>query len=353
MASPRKKPTGKAARYLTAHEPKVHEDTKLTLMLKGTRAGPLSGSALQALSHLISPHVKMLTRKNPNALPFDDPSSIEFLMGKNNCGLFAVASHSKKRPDNLTLGRSFDGRLLDMMEFHVESIQMPAEVSTKHSKRTASKPAMLFIGAEWEDDAKYRPLRNLLLDLFRGDDVSSVLLAGIDHVLVCAVVEGKVSILPHAVQFRRSGSQVPRVELADMGPRITMSIRRHQMPAPDLWSLACKQPKQCVSVMCLAKAATYLTSLFLKTGRPRSRPKTSRLTSLVIRWENCTSNARTLAKCNCASERHSRPARAMRRTAKTKRATTTTGPRRTKPRAETKSGVSKAQTGGLFIMLVL
>ena len=45
----------------------------------------------------------MLSRRNPNALPFDDASSLEFLMQKNNCGMFAVASHSKKRPDNLTL----------------------------------------------------------------------------------------------------------------------------------------------------------------------------------------------------------------------------------------------------------
>lgn len=45
----------------------------------------------------------MLSRRNPNVLPFDDASSLEFLMQKNNCGMFAVASHSKKRPDNLTL----------------------------------------------------------------------------------------------------------------------------------------------------------------------------------------------------------------------------------------------------------
>ena len=67
------------------------------------RTAPHTIIAPLACQHnLQSPHAKMLSRRNPNVLPFDDASSLEFLMQKNNCGMFAVASHSKKRPDNLT-----------------------------------------------------------------------------------------------------------------------------------------------------------------------------------------------------------------------------------------------------------
>lgn len=310
LARPKQRATGKAARYQMASEPKLVEDTKMTLLLKGTRAGPLSGQFLVGLvSHahgtlssrtelrtrahtdgvlvhitlvcaqhqMQSPHAKMLNRKNPNALPFDDASSIEFLLEKNHCGLFAVASHSKKRPDNIVMvrscahlrnvararpdladldmfrvrcvvaqGRSFDGHILDMVEFHVEELKSVKEVSTA-SKRYASKPCLLFLGEPWETGPVFRPMRSLLLDFFRGDDVNSVQLSGLDHVIVCAAIDGKLHILPHAVQFRRSGTEVPRVHLEPMGPAVVMAIRRSQFPAPDLWALACKQPKEVVT----------------------------------------------------------------------------------------------------------
>lgn len=45
--------------------------------------------------------------------------ALEFLCQKNECGLFAVASHSKKRPHNVVLGRMFDYHLYDVLEVGV------------------------------------------------------------------------------------------------------------------------------------------------------------------------------------------------------------------------------------------
>ena len=74
-----------------------------TRRMPGGQHRTLIIAPLACQHNLQSPHAKMLSRRNPNVLPFDDASSLEFLMQKNNCGMFAVASHSKKRPDNLTL----------------------------------------------------------------------------------------------------------------------------------------------------------------------------------------------------------------------------------------------------------
>lgn len=46
----------------------------------------------------------MLNRKN-EIRPFEDVSSLEFLLDKNDCALFAVGTHNKKRPLNLILVR--------------------------------------------------------------------------------------------------------------------------------------------------------------------------------------------------------------------------------------------------------
>lgn len=40
--------------------------------------------------------------------------------------------------------------------------------------------------------------------------------------------------------------QVPNVLLEEMGPCFTLTLRRHQLAAPDLWRTACKQPREYV-----------------------------------------------------------------------------------------------------------
>lgn len=59
-------------------------------------------------------------------------------------------------------GRTFDGQILDMIEFHVEELRTVTQISAA-SKRYASKPCLLFLGEPWEADTVFRPLRNLLL----------------------------------------------------------------------------------------------------------------------------------------------------------------------------------------------
>ena len=62
------------------------------------------------------PCAKRLTRKNP-VRPFEAPdvTSLEFLCNKNDCALFAHATHSKKRPQNLTIVRATHRSLLCML----------------------------------------------------------------------------------------------------------------------------------------------------------------------------------------------------------------------------------------------
>jgi ribosome production factor 2 len=62
----------------------------------------------------------MFSKKNV-IRPFEDASSLEFWAQKNDASLFVVAQSTKKRPDNLTFARTFNGRLLDMLEVGVDS----------------------------------------------------------------------------------------------------------------------------------------------------------------------------------------------------------------------------------------
>lgn len=53
---------------------------------------------------LKKPDAVMLTQKN-DILPFEDAVQIEKLLQKHDSSLFLFSSHSKKRPNNLILGK--------------------------------------------------------------------------------------------------------------------------------------------------------------------------------------------------------------------------------------------------------
>lgn len=81
--------------------------------------------------------------------------------------------------------------------------------------------------------------KSLILDLFRGEEVDSVNLAGVDRVLMATAEEDeKISFRQYSIRFKKSGSKTPRVALTEMGPRMGLAVRRHRTAAPDLVSEA-------------------------------------------------------------------------------------------------------------------
>ena len=71
--------------------------------------------------------VQMLVRHTHDIVPMEDPSLIENQSVKYDCSLFVVGNHQKKRPDNLVLGRVFDGHVLDMFEMGIKDFKSTNE----------------------------------------------------------------------------------------------------------------------------------------------------------------------------------------------------------------------------------
>ena len=138
-----------------------------------------------------SPHAKLLT-KNNMIVPFDDAGqqSLEFLTTKNDASLFALASHNKKRPNNLVMGRTFDRRILDMVEIGILQYRSLVDFGGLPKKRVGSKPLLQFVGDIWSSDINLKRLQNVLIDFYRGDPVDSLVLSGLDHVMVFTAAEG-------------------------------------------------------------------------------------------------------------------------------------------------------------------
>jgi len=111
---------------------------------------------------LKSPHSKLM-QKNNDIHPFEDPTSIEFLTTKNDSPTFAIGSTNKKRPNNLIMGRTYDGQVLDLVEMGVTEYKGIADYKGGGKKRLGSKPMFLFVGDGWEQDASLKKVqvRNL------------------------------------------------------------------------------------------------------------------------------------------------------------------------------------------------
>ena len=240
-----KKQKARVARILKAKEPQIVEGPKNALIIRGHKTSQKVKDAMSDIALLLKPYNKNFNRKN-EVLPFEDPNSLEFLCEKNECSTFLLGTHSKKRPDNIVLGRMFDGHLLDMYEFGITDFQNVQSFSGS-KKKAGSKPLLQFQGDQWESDPQYSRLQNLFVDFFRGPRNDKLALEAVDHVLAFTVDDSsgagsKICIRSYATEFLHSGSKVPRLDLHDMGPHMDITLRRSQPAGEDLWKAACKTP---------------------------------------------------------------------------------------------------------------
>ena len=182
VAGKKKAPKARVQRYLQSTAPQlVERGANKTLLLHGMRSSQTLRNVLQELRALQAPHVKLLTKKNPITVWNDaaGQQSLEFLVTKNDAALVALASHNKKRPNHLMIGRTFDHVLLDTAELAITYFKSMQEYGgTVPKKRVGSKPLLLFQGDAWQRSTDYRNLQNLLTDFYRGDVVDHLVLAG-------------------------------------------------------------------------------------------------------------------------------------------------------------------------------
>jgi len=250
-----KGPKARVSRYLKKHvEAKLVEGAKSALLLKGIRCSDNMSTVLRDIRQMKAPAAKLLGKNNV-ILPFEDQGqqSLEFLTTKNDCSLFALASHNKKRPNNLVIGRTFDRRVLDMAELGVMRYKSLKNYAGNPMKRLGSKPMMLFVGDRWHLNPEYKRLQNLLIDFYRGDPVEKMILSGLDHIMVFTTAddpnatEESKPLIHQRVYYCKlkknpSGGKAPLPYLTQSGPDMDFFIRRTEFATPDVWKMAIKQP---------------------------------------------------------------------------------------------------------------
>ncbi|XP_028042108.1 ribosome production factor 2 homolog [Bombyx mandarina] len=239
-----KKPTTrKGKKVLLSKEPKPIEGPKQSIFLQGRNPSERTRKLLKDIYDLKKPDAAYLSRKN-DFVPFEDSSLIEKLCYKKEAALFGVGSHSKKRPHNIVLGRTFDYGILDMIELGAEEYKAMSEF---HNIKVlaGSKPCLLFNGPAWELNQDLKRLKSLFSDFFHREKVETIRLQGLEHVLsFTATDDGLIYFRSYRISLKKSGQRTPRVELEEIGPSIDFKLRRTKLASDDLYKEACKIPRE-------------------------------------------------------------------------------------------------------------
>jgi len=238
----RKKAKRKATKLLEERKPKVIENAKKSLILTGRRVNKDLKTFIQDVHRLRTPLSINFTQQSHDILPFEEVQPIERLVKTNDTSLFMLASHSKKRPNNVVLGRCFDHEILDMVEFGLDEMkQMESKASLLNV--LGSKPCIIFKGDEFKNNPEFANLRSLFLDFFRLEETPEVNLLGLDHAICITSIDNKTLAFNHyRIQFEKSGQKTPRVELVDIGPSMKMHVRRTRYASEDMKKTALKVP---------------------------------------------------------------------------------------------------------------
>ncbi|KAI1342448.1 Brix-domain-containing protein [Xylariaceae sp. FL0016] len=243
----------RSKRALEKKAPKVVENPKTALFLRGTTASQIVQDALSDLYSLRQPLAKKFTKKN-DIHPFENPQSLEFFSEKNDASILVFGSSSKKRGHALTFSRTFSHKILDMLELHLDPESFRTLSQFKCRKFAVGlRPMLNFSGSIFESPVanEYTLLKSMFIDLFKGDTSSDKIdVEGLQYIVSVAAEEPVgddakpvVHLRIYLLETKRSGQRLPRVELQEMGPRMDFRIGRCQQPDEAVLKEALKQAK--------------------------------------------------------------------------------------------------------------
>ena len=153
----------------------------------------------------------------------------------------------------MTFVRFFDAKVYDMLELYVNAETLRTLNQFKNTKCAVGlKPLLAFSGTLFDSPIAnaYTAAKSIFIDFFRGQEVGTVDVEGLQYLIHFAAVEEEdgqptpeINMRVYLVKTKKSGQKVPRVELEEMGPRIDFRIGRRRDPDDAVRKEAYKRPE--------------------------------------------------------------------------------------------------------------
>lgn len=229
----RKAKTHRGRKHLEHYKPQLEEGERRILLTQGSKTSNLSINALGFFSRLLRSRSTKINARYETR-PFEDDQLLLHLSDKHHCPLFFFASNSKKRPNRLVLGRVFDRKMLELIEFEVK--ELAGGFSALNGISSSQRVTFVAVGDVFENDDRMRRVRNIFHDVF-SSSVSTINLRE-----TMGFVVTMVGIDEKQVCFRLYRAE--RGHLLDLELKLTLSIERAVLCENDAFEEACKQPKK-------------------------------------------------------------------------------------------------------------
>ena len=242
----RKALTHKGKLYLESLMPKMIEDPKQCLFINTRNSTEIMRMVLNDLYLMRRDLSKKLTKKEEIINVVENRSNIEFLCKKNNSTFFALSSHNKKHPMNLTLGCLYDFQLLDYFDFEVTNFLPMSYFKSEVVINSDLKPIIIFQGELFESDFNYDRLKKFFIDFFQLYDIENISISEMRRIIAISIEKDEkiVKIRNYQINGDLSNkNNLSKVNLIEIGPSFDLKERKFTLGDEVLYKKTLKQPK--------------------------------------------------------------------------------------------------------------
>jgi ribosome production factor 2 len=226
--------THKGHKIIEDREPKIEENRKKSLFLKGRKTSQQLNQFAVELAKFRYGEIVHYSRTN-DCLPFESVEPIEKFCSQRDCSLFAFFSHNKGHPNSITFGRLFNSQVMEMYEVGLLNFKSQPDLPSAVNLDHAAIPALLFEGDEWEGE--YLQFRSLLIDFFVGDLKGHIDLYQIQHCLIFTATASTILVRHYSCDLSTTDPV-----LVQISPSFDWILRRTMLPSDDTMRLALQKP---------------------------------------------------------------------------------------------------------------
>jgi len=238
--------THKGKLFLESLMPKMIEDPKQCLFINTKNSTELMRMVLNDLYLIRRDFSKKLTKKEEIVNVVENRDNIEFLCKKNNTTFFALSSHNKKHPMNLTLGCLYDFHLLDYFDFEVTNFLPKSYFKVDTVINSDLKPIIIFQGELFESDFNYDRLKKFFIDFFQLYDKENIVISEMRRIIAISIENEEKIVKIRNYQINgnlNSKANLSKIDLIEIGPSFDLKERKFTLADEVLYKKALKQPK--------------------------------------------------------------------------------------------------------------
>ena len=224
----RKALTHKGKLFLQSLMPKMIEDPKQCLFINTKNSTEIMRMVLNDLYLMRRDFSKKLTKKEEIVNVVENRDNIEFLCKKNNTTFFALSSHNKKHPMNLTLGLLYDFHLLDYFDFEVTNFLPMSYFKNNTVVNSDLKPIIIFQGELFESDFNYDRLKKFFIDFFQLYDKENIIISEMRRIIAISIEKDEKIIKIRNYQINgnlTSKANLSKIDLVEIGPSFDLKER--------------------------------------------------------------------------------------------------------------------------------